>query len=106
MVYDLTQSPGESDGDGAVAVETTADVAAEEGVVMSLEARKALVIELLHEFNESVFDGKIPNDQEVVWNSRLKTTAGTTFFKRSDTGRRTAPIELSVTVVDREARVR
>ena len=77
--------------------------------ILSLEDRHALVVELIEEFNRTVFEGKLPPDQEVAWNTRLSSTAGLTRFKMSDDGgpfRRVAPVELSPALLDRSLRIR
>jgi hypothetical protein len=77
--------------------------------ILSLEDRHALVVELIEEFNRTVFEGKLPPDQEVTWNTRLSSTAGLTRFKMSDDGgpfRRVAPVELSPALLDRSLRIR
>jgi hypothetical protein len=33
-------------------------------------------------FNATVFEGQLPGDLDMSWNARLKTTAGTTHFRR------------------------
>ena len=33
-------------------------------------------------FNAAVFDGRLPADLEIAWSAHLKTTAGTTHFRR------------------------
>ena len=33
-------------------------------------------------FNAAVFEGRLPADLDIGWNTRLKTTAGTTHFRR------------------------
>ena len=33
-------------------------------------------------FNSRVFNGRLPADMEIAWSAHLKTTAGTTHFRR------------------------
>ena len=106
---------GAEGGDGTVIdISDADDSAAAAGSVvddpiLSLEDRHALVVELIEEFNRTVFEGKLPPDQEVTWNTRLSSTAGLTRFKMSDDGgpfRRVAPVELSPALLDRSLRIR
>ena len=48
-------------------------------------------LEILRRFNAAVFEGQLPADLDIAWNARLKTTAGTTHFRRDPPTTLTGP---------------
>ncbi|BDA48577.1 probable HMG box-containing protein C19G7.04 at C-terminar half [Coccomyxa sp. Obi] len=74
--------------------------------------RSALAASMLQEFNATVFGNRLPEDLEISWNAHLRTTAGTTHYKReppirpTDPPRHTARVELSSKVLDSKERLR
>ena len=74
--------------------------------------REGLARELYAEFNRRIFDGRLPADLEIKWNSRLASTAGVTHYQRLRPADATlheavytARIELSSKVLDGRERV-
>ena len=61
-------------------------------------------IELYKSYNESCFDGALPDDLPVTWNKRLLTTAGLTKMRGGVLGK-AASMKLSVKVLDSDARL-
>ncbi|CAL8463557.1 g3091 [Coccomyxa elongata] len=74
--------------------------------------RSALAASMLQEFNATVFGNRLPEDLEISWNAHLRTTAGTTHYKRepptrpTEPPRHTARVELSSKVLDSRERLR
>ncbi|KAK9811089.1 hypothetical protein WJX73_001706 [Symbiochloris irregularis] len=82
-----------------------------EGAVEALTAaqfkrqRSALAQQLFSLYNAQVFQGRLPQDLDISWNSKLTTTAGLTQYQRSahtgkDELQYTAQVQLSSKVVD------
>ena len=56
-------------------------------IAYSVDARRALALGLHVDgvacrFNSTVFANRLPADLEIAWSAHLKTTAGTTHFRR------------------------
>jgi len=78
--------------------------------------RERLARELYAEWNEAVFGGRLPRDLAIVWNPRLRCTAGQVVDDRSLDAQKVDPrsrrervacrLELSPRVIDRERRLR
>ena len=71
--------------------------------------RESLTKELFSKFNRTVFDGKLES-VNVVWQPRLRTTAGVTRLKRlqgtnAGSNQRIASIELATKILDCESRL-
>ncbi|KZT53838.1 hypothetical protein CALCODRAFT_439502 [Calocera cornea HHB12733] len=68
-----------------------------------------LAEETVSQLNTRVFDGRIPEDMELIWSKRLNTTAGRANWKRirkeSGDDVHQCSIELSTKVLDSEERV-
>jgi predicted SprT family Zn-dependent metalloprotease len=68
--------------------------------------RKGLAEALYTSLNERAFDGKLPVDCPILWSKRLRSTAGTTIYKRQSDKNNggaittTISIDLSTKVVD------
>uniref|UniRef100_A0A7S3UES1 SprT-like domain-containing protein n=1 Tax=Picocystis salinarum TaxID=88271 RepID=A0A7S3UES1_9CHLO len=65
--------------------------------------RERLAHELFREYNRRVFDEQLPPELLVIWNNKLKTTAGLTHYKREvmdGAYHFSARVELSSKVVD------
>ena len=57
------------------------------GIAYTVDAGRALPLGLHAErgacrFNSTVFANRLPADLEIAWSAHLKTTAGTTHFRR------------------------
>lgn len=72
------------------------------------KSKQELTQHLFKLFNETVFESKLPDDLDVIWNCRLLKTAGCCVYKKVSTsgGARTVRIELSTKVCDSAERVR
>ncbi|XP_060074998.1 uncharacterized protein LOC132554701 [Ylistrum balloti] len=72
------------------------------------KSKQELTQRLFKIYNETVFDNKLPQDVEVIWNCRLLRTAGYCVYKKVSTsgGARSVRIELSTKVCDSAERVR
>ncbi|XP_063389815.1 uncharacterized protein LOC134675475 [Cydia fagiglandana] len=72
--------------------------------------REQLTRRLYEEFNRVVFNNALDNDLPIVWDSKLRSTAGTTTNRLVKSSRgdriRTSSIKLSVKVLDTPQRVR
>ncbi|CAH1777416.1 unnamed protein product [Owenia fusiformis] len=70
--------------------------------------KEELTMRLVKLYNETVFDSKLPENLEVIWNPRLLKTAGYCAYKRNRVKQddRTCRIELSGKVCDSSERVR
>ncbi len=67
--------------------------------------REALVKEMYKRYNESAFNGRLPDNLSIIWSKRLLTTAGITRSKTLASGDRSSTIELSIKVVVDEQRL-
>ncbi|XP_021352160.1 acidic repeat-containing protein-like [Mizuhopecten yessoensis] len=72
------------------------------------KTKQELTKRLFKIYNETVFENKLPDDLEVIWNCRLLRTAGYCVYKKVATsgGVRSVRIELSTKVCDSAERVR
>ena len=72
--------------------------------------KEALTKQLFSEFNERIFQNKLPSDMQVTWNASLNTTAGITkYSRRSGLDGKVeyqASVELSSKVIDSQSRLR
>lgn len=72
--------------------------------------KESLSKQLFVEFNEKIFENKLPSDLQVKWNKTLNTTAGITKYSRrkglDGTIEYSASIELSSKVIDCKSRLR
>lgn len=76
---------------------------------LTAAGKRAAVAKGFAEFNAAVFDGALPADMVVSWNSRLRTTAGLTYTSKRAVGGqvvRSARIELASKVLSDSHRVR
>ena len=78
--------------------------------------RSELAAKLYAQYNDLVFDSKLPKDMDISWNKRLATTAGVTHYKRTHAPSSlssnglpdllySARIELSCKVIDDEEKL-
>lgn len=58
------------------------------------KSKRQYAIEYFCYYNSLIFDGALPADLEITWNTRLTSTAGMTRLKKTNT-ERSASIELS-----------
>jgi predicted SprT family Zn-dependent metalloprotease len=73
--------------------------------------KEGLAKQLFSEFNERIFQNKLPSDMQVTWNASLNTTAGITKYSRRSGGldgkvEYQASVELSSKVIDSQSRLR
>ncbi|KAG6460498.1 hypothetical protein O3G_MSEX012023 [Manduca sexta] len=72
--------------------------------------REPLTRRLYNEFNKGVFDDVLDADMPIVWDTKLRSTAGTTTNRRIKTAKgdriRTSSIKLSTKVLDAPERLR
>ncbi|XP_033743369.1 uncharacterized protein LOC117329510 isoform X2 [Pecten maximus] len=72
------------------------------------KSKLELTQRLFKMYNETVFENKLPDDLEVIWNCRLLRTAGYCVYKKvsASGGARSVRVELSTKVCDSAERVR
>lgn len=74
------------------------------------EHRDALVQKLFKLYNETIFENSIPEDTPIMWNTRMRGTAGYCYCRRTmkqgEVVKRSVRIVLSTKVVDSAERVR
>lgn len=70
-----------------------------------VQVREQLAAHWYQQFNETIFQSKLPLFMEIIWSSKLNTTAGQTVCMRTQ-GRHTACIQLSTKVLDTTERLR
>ncbi|XP_046394806.1 acidic repeat-containing protein-like [Ischnura elegans] len=79
--------------------------------VKNFKSKKTeLAQKLFSMFNKDVFDSKLPRDLPIIWNNRLRKTAGYCYNRRVKNSQggftRTSRVELSSKIVDNAARLR